>query len=87
MNETQNPETPQLERFGSLDMTKLRTEHSRTYIYADGGELHIENVTHLHVKRSDEGHSHRLRDANGDMWYVAPGWVAIKFPGLQAWTL
>ncbi len=80
--------TPEKETFGSLEMTKLRKEHTRTYIYAADREFTVKDVTHLHVtKKPGEGDSHRLRDTKGDMWYVASGWIAIKFEGLEGWTL
>ena len=74
--------------FGSLKMVVLKGEHSRTYIYPNKSEFSLEKITHLHVKKNPNGtHTHRLRNAAGDMYYVRPGWIAIKFPGLAEWTL
>lgn len=75
------------EQFGSLGMIKLRAEHTRTYVYPNEVRYTVVGVTHLHVSRRPGGDSHRLRDADGNMYYVTPGWIAIEFPGLDGWTL
>ena len=74
-------------QFGSLEMVELNTEHERIYIYPGGEELRIGEITHLHIKKGPQGDSHILRDALGDMWYVRPGWLAIRFTELEGCTL
>lgn len=78
---------PPLERIGTVEMQKLPQEQARTYVYADGSRYRVENVTHLAVsRRTDGSDSHRLRREGGQLIYVAPGWIAIEFDGLDGWS-
>ena len=75
-----------VETFGSLEMVRLRKEQNRIYYWDDGTSFRIDGVTHLHVKKADRGDSHRLRDINGKLWYIRPGWLAIEI-NAEGWTL
>ena len=85
---------PPTKRFGRVEMTELNEPNTRTYVYAptdgfpDGVRLRFHDVTHISVKKSDRGDSHRLRTKAGDFVYVAPGWLAIELGELEkGWSL
>ncbi len=72
---------------GNIEMTAFEfPEEWRMYHYPDGSSLKIENVSHLHVKKSGAGHSHRLLTKYGISWYVPSGWIGISSDH-EGWTL
>lgn len=57
----------------------ISTETEREYIYKDF-TLKVEKPVSLHVSASSfGGHSHRIKTADGTAYYVAPGWIAIRW--------
>jgi hypothetical protein len=67
---TNNPE---------LKFSDISDEEFREYLYIIDDEpiaLQISNPVALHVSASG---GHRLVDADGHSYYVAPGWIAIHF--------
>lgn len=68
----------------TVEMTPINPpERKRTYHFADGRILAIENVSAICVRPSG---SHRLETVEGQKWIVAPGWVAIELD-IDKWTL
>lgn len=56
-------------------------EEWREYVFSDNNVYRIEKPVKLHVKRHDNGDSHRVIDAAGIRHYVPAGWIAMRFSG------
>ncbi len=61
-----------------LEWQDINDEASRTYFFANGGQVTIDNPEKLNVKRKENGDSHRVIAA-GASFYIPAGWIAIKW--------
>lgn len=57
-------------------------ERKRTYVYRDGSELTIENITRICIRPSG---SNRLETADGKKWVILAGFVAVRLE-VDSWT-
>ena len=57
----------------------ISNEQYREYDFGDGRMVRIEGPDKLHVKRKDEGDSHRILDVDGVSHYIPVGWVKIEW--------
>jgi hypothetical protein len=67
------------EEMGFNDLTGL--EDWREYDFGNGRTYRIEKPVKVHVKRKENGDSHRLIDAAGIRHYVPVGWIGFRFGG------
>ena len=75
-----NPETFETSKWLSTD-----GEDYREYLYPTG-TLRIDHPQKVYVKRKPEGDSHRVVALENDQpvsYYVAPGWLAIRWVGID----
>ena len=57
----------------------ISEEVEREYIYPSSS-LKIKDPKSLHISNSSlGGHAHRVQTEDGNAYYVAPGWVAIRW--------
>ena len=54
-------------------------ERAREYMFAGNEVIVIQNVRRVNVKRAPDGDHHRVVDDKGQSWYIAPGWLAIRW--------
>ena len=67
------PEFINLSNFRFVDIS---FELFREYIYPNGAKMRIENPIRLSVAKNN---AHRITDASGLNYYIAPGWLAIDW--------
>lgn len=60
----------------TVELTKLNpAEKSRTYTFAGGEKITLENVTHFLARESG---THRLQTADGKLHIVPVGWLHVE---------